>query len=88
MQSRAMTALLPILFVAAAILALSSMFATARRYAGAVLALGEPTEPRPRPRNRRSIASRSRVRTPRRAAMRGKRLLGNPGCEPPIRIRL
>jgi hypothetical protein len=81
-----MTALLPILFVAAAILALSSMFATARRYAGAVLALGEPTAPRPRPRNRRSIASRSRVRTPRRAAMRGKRLLGNGQNQSPIRI--
>ena len=79
-----MTALLPILFAAAAILALSSMFATARRYAGAVLALGEPTAPRPR--SRRSIASRSRVRTPRRAAMRGKRLLGIPRCGPPIRI--
>lgn len=73
-----MSALLLALFAAAALLALSSMAVTVRRYAGTVLALGELEPPPPRPLGRRRIASRSRVRTPRRALVRGRQALGNP----------
>ena len=72
-----MNVLLLALFTAAASLALSSIAVTVRHYSGAVLALGRQVPPPPRPLGRRGVASRGRVRTPRRALVRGKLALDN-----------